>query len=396
MISFEKALEIISNAAYPFDNEEISIENCLGRILASDFFTDRDYPPFNRASMDGFAIKFDDFQQAIRDYKIIETIYAGQKSKFELKSGECYKIMTGAAVPLFANMIIRVEDSQEIAPNFVKLASENPKINQNIAQKGEDKKAKTLILSKGTVINQAALATLAVVGKSKVWVYKSPTLAIVSTGNELRKVSETVNDVQIRESNSYLIRAAFENYKITPNLLLHSLDNEAELTQNLSQALKHNIVVISGGVSAGDADFVPQILQNLGVKMLFHKVQIKPGKPFWFGIGPLNTIVFALPGNPLSVQVATKIFIAHFLQKCLSIAKPLFIEVPILEDRIKKNTLDEFLPCVLEFGEKTGVISKKFNGSGDISATIETDGFYLHPKNKQILKSGDLVQFYKW
>lgn len=395
MLDYYEALARIEHHSKSFGTEMISIEDALNRVLAKEIVADRDYPPFNRASMDGYAIRYEDLIDGIREFTVLENIYAGQSTYQNISKGQCFKIMTGAAVPSSADVVIRVEDSLQITKNKVELSVTNAKSYLNIAKKGEDYYTNQKILTIGTIITAVEWAILAVLGKHKVEVFKLPTIAIVSTGNEIKQVHEPVSEVQIRDSNSFTIKAIFKKYTISPKAIFHIKDDCKELENAILSALNNDIVILSGGVSAGDADFVPQILIKTGVKEIFHKVNIKPGKPIWFGITDKEKIVFALPGNPFSVQVACKIFIEPFLRKCFFVNDSLILKMPFSGYREKKNSLDEFLPVRFSKAD-FGLEIAHFNGSGDISAAKDTIGIICHPKGRAKLVAGNEVDFYSW
>lgn len=396
MIEFSEALQLILNQAHSFGTEKIGIDNALGRILAKNIYSDRDYPPFNRASMDGYAVRFQDFEKEIRNFKLIETIYAGESTDKVIEKGECYKIMTGAAVPLSADFIVRVEDSKIEHDSSVSLIDDNINKYKNIAKQGEDTKQGNLVLSKGNVINAAIWATLAVLGKAEIEVQKLPKVAIITTGNEIKQVFEPVNSVQIRDSNSFTIKALLNKFKIDEIEKYNVKDEKLQIEEVLSKALKNDILIITGGVSAGDADYIPETLQKIGVQKIFHKVKIKPGKPIWFGITENKAVVFALPGNPFSVQVACKIFLEPFLNACFQ-TQLLKNETHIYTgtERIKINQLDEFLPSKFNYNT-LGLELCSFNGSGDISAILNSDGLILHSNDSKNLVYGNKVFFYRF
>lgn len=396
MIEFSEALELITKQAQSFGTEKIGIDNALGRILAKNIYSDRDYPPFNRASMDGYAVRFQDFEAGIRNYKLIETIYAGESTNKISEKGECYKIMTGASVPLSADFIVRVEDSKIEHDLSVSLIADNINKYKNIAKQGEDIKQGNLVLSKGNVINAAIWATLAVLGKAEIEVQKLPKVAIITTGNEIKQVFEPVNKVQIRDSNSFTVKALLNKFKINEIEKYNVKDEKLQIEEVLSKALKNDILIITGGVSAGDADYIPETLQKIGVQKIFHKVKIKPGKPIWFGITENKAIVFALPGNPFSVQVACKIFLEPFLNASFQ-TQLLKNETHLYTgtERIKINQLDEFLPSKFNYNT-LGLELCSFNGSGDISAILNSDGLILHSNDSKNLVYGNKVFFYRF
>jgi len=394
MISLQESQQIIAVHSASFGRELVALNDVYERVLSEDIRADRAYPPFNRAAMDGYAIRWMDFvEKGVRSFRIIDEIYAGDNTIIDSATeGDAVKIMTGAATPECFDAIIRVEDTENERDNRVRFLCETIKKGQNIAQKGEDAQEGSLVLAKGTQLFGPEMGVLATVGKSDVWVEKLPEIALFSTGNEVKSVSEMVLPFQIRDSNRYALEGLLKKYQcqIAINQLLR--DEKEGISKAISDASEADIIILTGGVSAGDADYVPTLLKELGYKELFHKVKIKPGKPFWFGTKG-KTTVFALPGNPMSCQVGFKLFLEPFLRQCFGIAPYPIYTFPLCEGRSKKVKLDEFFPCQIIENQ---LIEVKTNGSGDIRAAIGSVGLSRHPLESDSLKKGELVEFFFW
>jgi molybdopterin molybdotransferase len=390
MLSYIEAQHIIKSFAHSFGTEKVLLDDALGRTIAEDVFADRDYPPFNRSAMDGFAIRVEDLQNGINKFQIVDTIYAGGTTKKNLAQEQCYKIMTGAAVPLSASAVIRKEDAEQ-KEESVSFFINEIKPFQNIAQRGEDLKKGDVVLNKSVRGNAAITGLLASVGKQEVLVESLPTVAIITTGNEIISIDKEVNDVQIRNSNFYALKALLKSWNITPSYHHHALDDPKEIFSCLEKALQYDIIIVNGGVSAGDADYVPSVLKQLGVEQLFHKVAIRPGKPFWCGHKE-NTMVFALPGNPLSCLVTFTLFIRHYLENCFGLSSSL-LSLPIAEQRKQRVKFDEFFPVQIK-GVPSQFHPISFNGSGDIRLGYEGNAFAIHPSDKTELKKGEIVNSY--
>lgn len=391
LTSFEEAISILSAISNSFERENIHLEEADGRILAENIYADRDYPPFNRAAMDGYAIMQSDWEKGIRTYQITETIFTGQPAKRPLTSGSCYKIMTGAATPEMANIIIRREDAEESDAQVI-LHSDGLKNYQNIARQGEDSSKGSLLLAAPLRCSPQVIALLATVGKAILQVYKLPKVALITTGDEIVSPSASINPFQIRNSNQYLLKSLLKQWKIRPVLSAHVNDDKEKLTSLLSAALEANLVIINGAVSAGDADHVPAVLQELGVKTLFHKVSIRPGKPLLVGKTPSGTVVFALPGNPLSCLSTFTIFVEHYLYRCFGYKARPQQRLPILQNKTKKHLLTEFFPVGTD--HSGGINSVPFNGSGDVTAAIHAQGLAMQPADSAQLNKDDLITFY--
>lgn len=379
LITYTKAKEIILQNANNFGTQIIDLDDSLNSVLAQNIFAERDYPPFNRSAMDGIAINIKDFENRIYEFTIIKTIFAGDNCELVLKSGQCFKIMTGAAVPLCANVVIRIEDVEQIN-SIAYLKTNNIKPFLNIAQQGQDLKNSDLAITKGTIITPSIIGLLASLGKAKIIVNKLPTVAIITTGGEVIPLSKKASKVQIHNSNKHLITALLKRYKIDPVYCEHIIDDEKLIEAGVQKFLNIDILIICGGVSAGDADFVPAVLTRLGVQKLFHKVAIKPGKPIWCGKKPNGAMVFALPGNPLSCLVTFTLFIQLFINQTIGLPQKLNKTLPLNKPRNKKTKFDEFFPVVIDYVNHT-LNCVNINGSGDVRLGIPANAIALHPSS---------------
>lgn len=392
MLGFREAQQIIAAHAHSFGREMVALDRALERVLAEPVSADRDYPPFNRVAMDGFAIKLDDFEKGIREFQIVETVFAGQVAAKSISSGQCFKIMTGAPLPVSSDIVVRREDTTE-KEGFVRILDVELRPFQNIARKGEDVSAGEEVLHSSIRIQPAVITALASLGKAEVLVEKLPKIALFTTGDEVVPVHQPVLPQQIRNSNAHLLQSLLKQWNIEPFQIAHIPDREEALLNTLADVMTYDVVVMSGGVSAGDADYVPKVLDVLGVKKLFHKVAIKPGKPVWCGIMPNGGIVFALPGNPLSCHVTFKLFIETYLIHSFGLEGARELRVPFSGQRRKKTTLDEFFPVKLQYSPVVA-IPLSFNGSGDVLAALHADAFALQPAEQMELSEGDFVICY--
>lgn len=388
MLNYKEAQQIIAGLATSFGQETLALDEAFERVLAEKIYADRDYPPFNRATMDGYAINFKDWKSGTKNYTVKEVVFAGQRYQQEIAAGECYKIMTGASVPPNVDLVIRREDATE-ENGQVSFQIETVKPFQNIARKGEDIQADACIIDQNCICTAPVIGLLASVGKAEFQVEKLPNVALFTTGDELVEPGNPVSDIQIRNSNQYLLKSLLKAWQIKPKIYKHILDDKAQLKQEISAALNLDMVILCGGVSAGDADYVPEILESLGVKKLFHKVKIKPGKPIWCGQLPSGGLVFALPGNPFSCHVTFKLFIEHYLKTCFGLKEK---ELPMLllsAQKPKKTPFDEFFPATVN-QQLTPVL---FNSSGDVKAALTANALAHHPADLPDLKAGDPVAF---
>jgi len=392
MLHYTEAQKLITSLARSFGVEELVLDDADGRVLAEDIYADRDYPPFNRATMDGYAVNAEDWENGTRNFKIQQVVYAGENAHAALAKGSCYKIMTGAPVPPSANAVIRREDALQME-DTVSFAVVDIKPYQSIARQGEDMRKGDLVLPKGTVCSFATISILASLGKDKVKVKKLPKVALFTTGNEVVDIDIPVSGTQIRNSNRYLLKSLLKRWQMKPVLCKHVIDDRAQLTVNLSEALDCDMMITCGGVSAGDADYLPEVLAEIGVKKLFHKVAIRPGRPIWCGQMPNGGLVFALPGNPVSCMVTFKLFIEKYIAKSLENHELSEIIIPFKGVRKHAANLDEFFPVQIS-SEPSQASILPINSSGDIRLGLHADAFVHHPAEVSELHDGDVVTCY--
>jgi len=381
MISFSDAYNLVLDHSQNYGTETVSIKKAIGRVLAVDIYADRDFPPFDRATKDGIAINYNAVENGRKAFDIKATVAAGQRTYKFLEEDHCVEIMTGAVIPYEADTVVMYEDItiEHGIANLNKKAQRG----QNIHDKGSDKKRGELVINKDTKITAAEIGVLAAVGKSIVEVKKLPRIAVISTGNELVEVEDHPLPHQIRKSNSYTLFAALDEERIEP-LLLHLSDDKDMIRQKLSYVIQEmDVLLLSGGVSKGKFDFIPKVLEELGVEKVFHGVLQRPGKPFWFGVYKnTNALIFSFPGNPISTFANYHIYFKHWLQKSLGLPIPKF-EVFLADDITIEGNLTRFL------GVKTrltnGLIKAKLvkdNGSGDLTSLSRSDGFIkLNPRD---------------
>ncbi len=395
MISVAEALNIVMSNPYQTTVSAVPLLSSVGRTLAEDILADRDFPPFNRVAMDGLAFCFDevDFQKII-----IENIqFAGETQKVLQDSTKGIEVMTGAILPLGCDTVLRYEDINIESINDMKVASitivkEEIRKGQNVHLQGSDRKADDVLLQKGIKISPTEIAVMATVGKSVVKVNSMPKIAIISTGDELVGIDVSPLPYQIRSSNAFMLAAALQQIGIEASTF-HLIDEEAILYQKLQEIItSHDILLLSGGVSAGKKDYVPAILADLGLEKLFHKVAQKPGKPMWFGKTQEGKIVFALPGNPVSTFLCFCKYVLPTLKGGIKSE-----EVILDKDIIFKPDLSYFVPVKTYF-EAGKMLATPFEGSGsaDFANLTDCDGFVELPADKQVFKAGEVFGFVRF
>ncbi len=380
MVSVEEALEIVLSVPGQYGIERVALGKILNRFLAEDIFADRDSPPYDRVMMDGIALNSSALLSNSTEGFFIEGIQAaGDAQKILRNQINCLEVMTGAIMPAGIDLIVPYEQV-DIIDNRAFL--KQPFVPRNyIHLKGTDHKRDTIALQKGKRLTAADAGLLAAVGISGVPVYKLPKTAIVATGNELVPIDEIPEAHQVRMSNVYSLQSALQPDCIAPDIF-HIDDEEAVLFNELSAIVKeYDVVLLSGGVSKGKYDFVPAVLEKIGVQKLFHQVAQRPGKPFWFGHQPyLNTHVFAFPGNPVSTFVCHHFYFRQWLSNSLGN----WLKLPLVQLSgaiTGLGLLSLFVP--VKFNHDDNCVSEiTNNGSGDLFSLTAIDGFAYLPKGE--------------
>jgi molybdopterin molybdotransferase len=372
---------------------------CVGRILRQDVHAERDNPPFDRVCMDGVAIKSAAFQGGVRRFILQATQGAGV-APLRLKDGDhAIEVMTGAKMPLETDAIVPVEE-YALDGGIVTL-SENVKISpyRHVQRQGEDGPLGSMMLRSGALLGPPEIAVAASAGLARLWVSAEPAFMIIATGDELIEPGEPIAEHQIRQSNAYAMIAALRAHGFQRIGHDHIADDETRLIERLGLHLAtHDVLILSGGVSKGKFDLVPEALRRLGVREVFHGVAQRPGKPMWFGIGPNGQSVFGLPGNPVSTLVCLIRFVipaliaaagaANVSQERLALSAPVSFDLP----------LALFMP-VSVVPDQWGRIWAKprpTNTSGDYISLVGTDGFVELPAGPNTYPKEFVANVYRW
>jgi molybdopterin molybdotransferase len=367
MINPSQAFKLIDALSVPKKVHQISIQEALGSILAEDLKADRDFPPFNRAMMDGIAIK----NCTSTKWPIESIAFAGEAKKILNNPNAAIEIMTGAPIPLDCDAILKVEDllfNDFEGVKWAEYIGKDPiNIGQFIHAQASDCKKNDLIISSGAKIGPVEIAIAATIGKTQLSVFKKPDIAIFSTGDEIVGIHEKPQAHQIRSSNSVMLESVLKSHGFSTTVA-HMKDEKSVVEKSLESALeKHEILLLSGGVSAGKKDFIPEVLAELGFKPIFHKIAQKPGKPLYVGNRADGRLVFAFPGNPISTLTCFWIyFLPWLLEK-----KRVFSEISVENLPLANPKLDQWLPVQIENNLATPL---KNNGSGDLIHWSLADG----------------------
>ncbi len=391
MISVQEALEIIQANPMDLGSEEVPFSEVTGRVLDEDIRADRDFPPFNRATMDGICISLKDWETGMRTFPVFGEQFAGAPQQ-KLKLGSCMEVMTGAIVPENANVIIRYEDVT-IENSIATVHTEAITDMMNIHLQGTDANADEVLVKKGKTISHGDIGILTSVGKTSMQVKKLPKVAIISTGDELVEPDQKPLPHQIRKSNIYTLCSLLNNQGLTSEVF-HINDELEEIKSSLGEILSNfDVLLLSGGVSMGKRDFIPEALESHGVKTHFHKIKQRPGKPLWFGSNKSVT-VFGFPGNPVSTIACYTVYFKSWLDQSLGLESATN-HAELTEDIHFPKELTFFVH--VSISNEKGILKAKplrGNGSGDLVSLSTADGFIELPANQSHFKKGEKFPVY--
>jgi molybdopterin molybdotransferase len=320
MISPTEALDIVLRQTRRLEPVHLPVLEAIGCVLAEAVLSDIDLPPFDKSAMDGFAARSADIARVPVELEIVEELPAGVAPRKRLTPGTCARIMTGAPVPEGADMVVMVEDTAPAGTDRVRILRADPR-HANICRRGEDVRCGVPVLSPGHAVRAPEVALLASVGVTRVCVYRRPTVAVLATGDELVAVEEVPEPAQIRDANSWGLRASCRRAGVEATDLGVARDDERGLREKIARGLEHDVLIVSGGVSTGEWDLVPRILAEAGLTTHFTAIRQKPGKPTNFCTGGRG-VVFGLPGNPVATLVGFRLYVWPAIRKMMGYAVP--------------------------------------------------------------------------
>jgi len=394
--SVSQAQQCILSHLSTMPPEEVALHDAPGRVLAVDVAANRNHPPYDVSAMDGYAVRFADIASASAETParllIVDDIRAGQMPQIKVLSGRAARIMTGAPVPDGVDTVVRVEDTEQDG-NYISILV-SPAQGVNIRALGENLRNGEIVLGKGTEITPGVLAILAMVKQQQVSVLARPTVAILSTGDELEGIDEPIDETKIPDANSHALYAQCRSLGITPTLLGIAHDNPIELKTKLAQGLKYDVLLASGGVSVGHHDFVRPMLEALGITMHFWRVAMRPGHPLAFGTSKSGTAVFGLPGNPVSSMVCFEQFVGPAL-RAMGGHEKLFrrtIRARLAHDLKDRAGRAHFVRARLQ-RDGDGYIARSTGtqGSGVLMSMAQAEGFIIVPADTETMSAGDEV-----
>ena len=410
MISVAEATRLILESLAPLTLESVKIDRAAGRFLGEPIRADRESPPFNRATMDGIALRFSDWVSGLRVFPVTATQAAGQPVFEAPTTGSCLEIMTGAPVPDGLDCVVRYEDV--IMADGQATLRDGLVLEPGLAihGQGSDFEAGRLLVPAGTRLSGREIAVAASVGKEELEVHKSPKIIVVTTGDELVAIEDEPKPHQIRRSNDRALAAALQAAGFGAIERVHLPDEPEMIRWQLERFLgAADAVVLTGGVSRGRFDFLPGLLEELGVPCLFHGVSQRPGKPMWYGVHrrPGDFLhpeeeslvpIFALPGNPVSCYVCLHRYVIPALRMMSGVAPDPIRHAVLDRELVFAPPLTWFLPVsrVAETDGTLRVASHPFNTSGDFASLLGTDGFVELEAEKDTFPSGSVVRYWGW
>jgi molybdopterin molybdotransferase len=394
----DEATSAIMSLAASAGIEEISLLDAVGRVCGRDVCADRDFPPYDRVAMDGAAIAATAWREGRRVFAVQGVQPAGAAPLRLSLPDRCIEVMTGAVLPSGCDAVIPIEDLERTQEGLRARYGIAVTPGQNVHRRGADRRQGDLLIRPGTRLLGAEVAVLASVGASRVPVVRMPRVGVVATGDELVAVSSRPRAHQVRMSNGWAVAGSLAAAGFGRVEVITLPDDPRRLHMIIGRLLRRcDVLVTSGGVSAGKTDYLPAVLEGLGVRRFFHKVRQRPGMPFWFGAAPDGPPVFALPGNPVAVLVGLHRYVIPFLERCTgaaAIEERARLATPFVFDR----PLTLFLPVRLVHGDDGAVVAHPAtgNGPGDIASLLGTDGFVELPAERSEFAAGEAFPLYRW
>jgi molybdopterin molybdotransferase len=382
---------------FPARHEPLSA--CAGRVLAEDVDAERDQPPFDRVTMDGIAIAHGDWARGTRSFECVGTQAAGAPPLAIAVTAQCVEVMTGTALPRGTDTVVPIERVERQGTTLTIAPDAAVRAEQFVHRRGSDHTAGSRVLRAGMLLNSPEIAVLAGAGRATALVAELPHVAVVSTGDELVDPGKPVAAHQIRSTNDRAVEASVTRHRlgqVTRARLRDDADALAIAIDRLDTEL--DVLVLSGGVSMGQFDFVPSVLEELGAKLVLHKVAQRPGRPMWFGVSARGKPIFALPGNPVSTLVCATRYLLPALRHASGLLESPHEIVEITAAVEASPTLTLFIPVVLSSSERGTLLAepRPTNTSGDFVALAGTDGFVELAAKRGAYAPGTVARLFRW
>ena len=413
MLTVAEALEVITTRVQPSAPVDRPLLDSLGLTLAQDAVSDIDSPPFDKALMDGYAIRANDLtNDRVNSLHVVDEITAGRVGEKSVGPGQAIRIMTGAPIPDGADAVIQVELTEfNATTQHVEISSAPVKSGAAILKRAASMKVGDCVIPQGRLLRAQELGALAELGRHQIRVRSAPRIGVLATGDELVPIDQIPADGQIRNSNEMMLAAQIRNAGAIPVPLGIARDERTHLAERIAAGLQCDMLILSGGVSAGKLDLVPSQLEEVDVQQIFHKVHVKPGKPIWFGVrstedsaGSQATAsqpvwVFGLPGNPVSSMVCFELFVRTAIRRLMGIApaEPQMHKSTLKQGHIARGDRPTYHLSrmdITESGFETTPVP--WQGSADLRATVNANSLTLFPPGERQWKPGDIVDVLDW
>lgn len=406
MLNVETALNRIVDEVSPRPPMALPLDETLGLTLAADVISGADSPPFDKSQMDGFAVRAADVAAAPVTLKVLETVTAGQTPRHPVSAGEATRIMTGAPLPSGADAIVPIERCTYVEGAGEVTLNDRAQAGAFVIRQGASMARGETVLTAGTRLTPPAIGLLAELGLARMDVFPRPLVGVLATGDELVPIDQQPGPGQIRNSNQSMLIAQLTAAGTNVRPLGIARDNRDDLDAKIAAGLECDILCLSGGVSAGTLDLVPQALQAAGVREVFHKVNVKPGKPIWFGrldgdrsVGGRARWIFGLPGNPVSSMVCCELFVRTAVRRLMGIspAEPRSFPARLEVEHAVRGDRPTYFPARLSLSaEGPTVRPVDWQGSFDLRATARADAMILFPPGTRTYAAGEQVTVFAW
>lgn len=399
MLSVAQAQAKVRERVRPLEARMLRLgPDVLGLVLAEDVASDLDMPPYDKALMDGYALRAADLPEGRGDLRVIEEVSAGKTPKLPLGPGQATRIMTGAPLPVGADAVVMIERTRTLDGGLVRVEDRPPKPEQNILRRGREMRTGEVVLAKGTRLRPQELGLLATVGRAHAKVQPAARVAILSTGDELVEPPTLPGPGQIRNGNGPMLTAQAARAGAAAEYLGIARDQNSDLKAKVSEGLGLDVLVLSGGVSAGKLDLVPGVLEECGVEAVFHKVEMKPGKPVFFGVHIRSdggdTAVFGLPGNPVSALVCFELFVRPAIRLLMGLEPgPRLVKAKLAQDFAYRSDRPTYHPAVLALiDDGWQVRPVPWFGSPDLRGVAPGNSFVVFPPGEQAKRAGEVFE----
>lgn len=404
MLTVTQALDQIVREVTTFAPEQVALSEALGLVTAEDVISREDSPPFDKSLMDGYAVLSSDIAAGNRELSVVDEVTAGRIPSRDIVSGQATRIMTGAPSPASADAVVPVELTELVDgdPERVRILVDSIVPERNIIRRGTNKRVGEEIIPAGRLLRAQELAALAELGGAQVSARRKPIIAVLATGDELVATDQSPGPGQIRNSNETMLCGQVCNAGGVPVPLGIARDNRNDLRRHIEEGLNADVLLLSGGVSAGKLDLVPSELERAGVEQVFHKVRVKPGKPVWFGVlghGSNSCLVFGLPGNPVSSMVCFELFVRTAIRRLTGQfpAIPQSLTARLTHSHSHKDDRETYFPAAVEWTvDGPTVRLMNWHGSSDLQSTVDADAMVVFPPERKEYATNDRVEVVLW